>query len=42
MFAPMCKADVDSKFFTSSNDKICEHHVMEVELSIDGDYVVFP
>ena len=42
MFAPMCKADVDSKCFTSSNDKICDHHVMEVELGIDGDYVVFP
>ncbi len=24
MFAPMCKADVDSKCFTSSNEKICE------------------
>ena len=42
MFAPMCKADVDSKCFTSSNDKICEHNVNAVELDIVGDYVVFP
>jgi hypothetical protein len=42
MFAPMCKADVDSKCFTSSNDKICEHNVNAVELDMVGDYVVFP
>jgi len=42
MFAPMCKADVDSKCFTSSNDKICEHNVNAVELDMVGDYIVFP
>ena len=42
MFAPMCKADVDSKCLTSSNDKICEHNVNAVELDMVGDYVVFP
>jgi len=42
MFASMCKADVDSKCFTSSNEKICEHKVNAVELDIVGDFVVFP
>ena len=42
MFAPMCKADVDSKCFTSSNEKICEHKVNAIELKMVGDFVVFP
>ena len=42
MFAPMCKADVDSKCFTSSNEMICEHKVTAVELDTVGDFVVFP
>ena len=42
MFAPMCKADVDSKCFTSSNKKICEHKVNAVKLDMVGDFIVFP
>ncbi len=42
MFAPMCKADVDSKCFTSSNEKICEHKVNVVKLDMVGDFEVFP
>ena len=42
MFAPMYKADVDSKCFTSSNEKICEHKVNAVKLDMVGDFVVFP
>ncbi len=42
MFAPMCKADVDSKCFTSCNKKICEHKVNAVKLDMVGDFVVFP
>jgi len=42
MCAPMCKADVDSKCFTSSNEKICEHKVNAVKLDMVGDFVVFP
>ena len=42
MFAPMCKADVDSKCFTSSNEKICEHKVNAVKLDMVGDFIVFP
>jgi len=42
MFAPMCKADVVSKCFTSSNEKICEHKVNAVKLDMVGDFVVFP
>ena len=41
MFAPMCKADIDSKCFTSSNDKICEHEINAVVLDMVGDFVVF-
>ena len=42
MFAPRCKADIDSNCFTSSNDKICEHEVNAVVLDMVGDFVVFP
>ena len=42
MFAPMCKADVDGKCFTSTNEKICEHKVNAVKLDTVGDFVVFP
>jgi hypothetical protein len=42
MFAPMCKADVDGKCFTSTNEKICEHKVNAVKLDTLGDFVVFP
>jgi hypothetical protein len=42
MCAPMCKADVDSKCFTSTNKKICEQKVNAVELDTVGDFVVFP
>ena len=42
MFAPMCKADVDSKCFTSTNEKVCEHKVNAIELDMVGDFVVFP
>ena len=42
MFAPMCKADFDSKCFTSSNEKICEHNVNAVKLDMVGDFLVFP
>jgi hypothetical protein len=42
MFAPLCKADVDVKCFTSSNKKQCEHIVHTVKLDKVGDYVVFP
>jgi hypothetical protein len=42
MVAPMCKSDVDSKCFTSSNEKICEHKVNAIELDMVGDFVVFP
>ncbi len=42
MFAPMCKADVDSKCFTSTNEKACEHKVNAVELDTVEDFVVFP
>ena len=38
----MCKADVNSKCFTSTNEKICEHKVTAVELDTVGDFVVFP
>ena len=42
MFAPICKADVDSKCFTSTNKKICEQKVNAIELDTVGDFVVFP
>jgi len=42
MFAPICKADVDSKCFTSTNKKICEHKVNVVELDMVGDFIVIP
>jgi hypothetical protein len=42
MFAPMCKADVDSKCFTSRNEKVCDHKVNADELDTVGDFVVFP
>jgi len=42
MFAPMYKADVDSKCFTSSNEKLCEHKVNAIEPDMVGDFVVFP
>ena len=42
MFAPRCKADIDSNCFTSSNNKICEHEVNAVVLDMVGDFVVFP
>jgi hypothetical protein len=42
MFAPMFKADVNGKCFTSSNEKICEHKVNAIELKMVGDFVVFP
>ena len=42
MVALMCKADVDSKCFTSSNEKICEHKVNAVKLDMVGDFIVFP
>jgi hypothetical protein len=38
MFAPMCKADFDSKCFTSSNKKICEHNMNAVKLDMVGDF----
>ena len=36
MFAPMCKADIDSNCFTGSNDKICEHKVNAIVLDMVG------
>jgi hypothetical protein len=42
MYAAMCKADVNSKCFTSTNEKICEHKVNVVKLNTVGDFVVFP
>ena len=42
MFAPMCKTDVDSKCFTSTNEKVCEHEVNAVELDTVGNLIVFP
>ena len=42
MFAPMCKTDNDSKCFTSTNEKVCEHEVNAVELDTVGNLIVFP
>jgi hypothetical protein len=38
----MCKNYIDTKCFTSTNQKICEHKVNAVELDTVGDFVVFP
>ncbi len=42
IFAPMCKNNIDTKCFTSTNQKICEHKVNAAELDMVGDFVVFP
>jgi hypothetical protein len=38
----MCKNCIDTKCFTSTNQKICEHKVNAVKLDTVGDFVVFP
>ena len=38
----MCKNNIDTKCFTSTNQKICEHRVTAVDLDTIGDFVVFP
>ena len=38
----MCKNNIDTKCFTSTNKKICEHKVNAIKLDTLGDFVVFP
>jgi hypothetical protein len=38
----MCKNNIDTKCFTSTNKKICEHEVNAVKLDRVGDFIVFP
>ncbi len=38
----MCKKNMDTKCFTSTNKKICEHKVNAIKLDTVGDFVVFP
>ncbi len=38
----MCKNNIDTKCFTSTNKKICEHQVNTIKLDTVGDFAVFP
>jgi hypothetical protein len=42
IFAPMCKNNIDTKYFTSTTKKICEHKVNAIELDTIEGLVVFP